>query len=172
MRLVESGSSASVASWSAAASRRRIAAIDPLQSVALARSRHSRRSVWRPSADSRCKRNLTTKAGGAGEVLLRSIQLTTTQRHRLGDAKGNQQRRGCPWYYGEAKAVEVRLKRGTREKPIEDTSPGAGHHVRAIERRWNRVVHQSIRTRTDGRTVGSPGTLASVLRFSFVPMPS
>jgi hypothetical protein len=92
--------------------------------------------------------------------------------HRLGDAKGNQQRRGRPWYYGEAEGVEVRLKRGTREMLIEDTSPGAGHHVRAIERRWNRVVDQSNCTRTDGRTVGSPGTLASVLRFSFVPMPS
>jgi hypothetical protein len=118
------------------------------------------------------KGNLSTKAGGAREVLLRSVELTATQRHRLGEARRNRQRRGRLWYYGQAKADEARLKRGTGEKLIEDTSPGAGHLVRGIERRWSRVVHQSIRTRTDGRTVGSPGTLANVLRFSFVPMPS
>ena len=46
--------------------------------------------------------------------------------------------------------------------------------MRGIERRWTgkRVMPQRIRTRTDGRTDGSPGTLTGVVRLTLVPSPS
>ena len=56
------------------------------------------------------------------------------QRHatRLARPKGSQERRRRPWCYRRAKADEVRPRRGTPEKLIEDISPAAGHNLRGI----------------------------------------
>ncbi len=106
------------------------------------------------------------------EVLLRSTQLMATQTDHPRKVKGAGRRRVGPRYQGQAIAADAHLRIGTREMLIEDVSHSAGHSLRVIDGVEGLVVDQRIRVRTDGRTLGNPGTSTGVLRLRLVPSPS